>query len=86
MMKQYSFDSYPDNYLLYTDTGVNTLGVSVSKYDELADDYRTIYERRLSGFCLTCGSVHALVSVGFDDALAREIVANLEFAECECED
>lgn len=85
-LTSYKFDAYPDEYILNIETSVNKLAISLWRWNAEEEDYETIYDKSLFGYCPNCGAMHVFVNVGFDYDVAAEIVSNLEIAECECED
>jgi len=85
-LTRYKFTQDSEEYILTLDSGVNALGVILWRWNDEAEDYETIYDKRLFGYCASCGATHVLVtSAGFDYDVAADIVSGLNIAECECE-
>ena len=77
------YELTPD-ILLNFDWGVNTMGVSVWRWSADTDEWETLYDKRLSGYCAHCGALHALSEAGFDDPFDLILSTNLTTIECEC--
>ena len=77
------YELSPD-ILLHFDFGVNTLGVEVWRWNSDMEDWETLYDKRLSGYCARCGALHALSVAGFDDPYDLIMATNLTTIECDC--
>ena len=85
ILTRYKFTQGNEEYILTLDSGVNALGVILWRWNDDAEDYETIYDKKLFGYCASCGAMHVLVNVGFDYDVAAETVSALNIAECGCE-
>lgn len=86
MTTTHKFTAVNDEYTLTFDYGVNTLGIDLTVWDSFSEQYQTLFNSRMSGYCRYCGSVKALAdSEGFDYDLAVQVVESLGFDPCQCD-
>ena len=74
-----------DAIILNFDFGVNSLGVSVWRWNSDLEEYETLFDSRLVGYCALCGAKFALANSGFDDPYDLIRDTNLTTIECECD-
>lgn len=77
------------NIRLNVDYGVNTTGMSVWHWNVDNGDehgyWQTLFDKRMSGYCLFCGSMRALSEAGYDDPFDLIVDTDISTIDCQCD-